>query len=275
MNHKSIKKTAYSLRKKIFQSIYDGQGGHVGGSFSIIDVLTYLYSEFLHIDPKNPDDPNRDRLIFSKGHACQALYWTLAEFGFFDEDIIKDYGSDGALFAGHPEFNKAPGIEISSGSLGHGPAIGAGIAHSGKLMGKDLNVYVIVGDGETNEGSIWEAAMCASQLKLSNFHLIIDNNGMESLEKTDNIMSIEPVDKKLEAFNFDVVRFNGHDFNEIQEAFKTNKEILNDRPKAYIADTVKAYGISFTQGVSMWHYRSPTKEELLKGLKELDEVINA
>tara|TARA_A100001011_G_C14213779_1_gene801090 strand:- start:255 stop:1082 length:828 start_codon:yes stop_codon:yes gene_type:complete len=275
MDLKKIKKISYGLRKKIFQSIYDGNGGHIGGSFSVIDLLTYLYAEILKIDPTNPEDPDRDRLIFSKGHSCQALYWALAEFKFFEEEIIMDYGSDGALFAGHPEFEKAPGIEISSGSLGHGPAIGVGMAYAAKLKNKNFDVYVIVGDGESNEGSVWEAAMSAAQLKLSNFHLIIDNNGMESLEKTDNIMSIEPIDKKLKAFNFDVVRFNGHDFKEIKKAFEINKELSNDKPKAYIADTIKAYGISFTQADTKWHFRAPSDDELEKGLKELDLVIDA
>lgn len=275
MELKEIKKISYRLRKKIFQSIYDGNGGHIGGSFSIIDVLTYLYAEILTIDPNQPEHPGRDRLIFSKGHSCQALYWVLAEFDFFDEEIIMDYGSDGALFAGHPEFEKAPGIEISSGSLGHGPSIGVGIAHAARLKNKNFDVYVIVGDGESNEGSVWEAAMSAAQLKLSNFHLIIDNNGMESLEKTDNIMSIEPIDRKLQAFNFDVVRFNGHDFQEIKNAFEANRKLSNDKPKAYVADTIKAHGISFTQGDSKWHFRSPSEDELKQGLKELDLVINA
>ena len=270
-----LKKISYKLRRDIFTSIYNGGGGHVGGSFSIIDALTYLYSEILEIDPKDPENPNRDRLIFSKGHSCQALYWALSYFGFYERSFLDDYGKNGARFAGHPEFEKAPGIEISSGSLGHGPSIGAGIAHACKLNKQNSRIFVIVGDGETNEGSVWEAILCASQLKLDNFYLLIDNNKLESLDKTNNILSIEPIDKKLESFGFETIRCNGHDFKEIDLTFKKLDNNSNKKPKAIILDTIKAYGISFTQGVTKWHYRSPTKEELKKGIKELDEIINA
>ena len=272
---KNLTKKSFKLRKKIFQSIYDGNGGHLGGAFSVIDILTYLYSQVLKIDPKDPNNKNRDRLIFSKGHASQALYWTLAEFSFFDEVLIETYGQDGSTFSGHPEYEKADGIEISSGSLGHGPAIGAGIAHAAKLNKQELNVYVIVGDGEVNEGSVWEALLCASQLKLDNFYLIIDNNGMESLDKTNNILSIEPIDKKLEAFNFEVERFNGNNFDEIHLAVERLKNKKSPYPKAMIADTTKGYGISFTANQTKWHARSPTDEELKLGLTELDKTINA
>ncbi|MDB9705234.1 transketolase [Gammaproteobacteria bacterium] len=268
MNNKILRDRSKSLRKKIFQSIHDGNGGHIGGSFSVIDLLNYLYSEVMVFNPKQPQLSSRDRLILSKGHSCLALYWTLAEFGYFDAELIESYGQDGSVFAGHPEYNKGSGIEISSGSLGHGPSIGVGIAHALKLKKINSRVFVIVGDGESNEGSVWEAAMSAAQLKLDNFYIILDNNGMESLDRTDNIMSIEPIDKKFDAFGFDVTRTNGHDFEEIHQYFQ-NVDTENGRPKCLIADTIKGYGLSFTQGVAKWHFRSPNDEELKLGLKEL------
>ena len=270
MNDKALRTRSKYLRKRIFQSVYHGNGGHIGGSFSVIDVLNYLYSEVLNFDPKQPKLETRDRLILSKGHSCLALYWTLAEFGFFDEGLIGSYGSDGSVFAGHPEYNKGSGIEISSGSLGHGPAIGVGIAHALKLKNISGRVFVIVGDGESNEGSVWEAAMSAAQLKLDNFYIIVDNNGMESLDKTENIMGIEPIDKKFDAFGFDVRRSNGHDFEEIHKSFQA-LNFFNSKPKCFISDTVKAHGLSFTQGIAKWHFRSPNDDEFQLGLKELSK----
>ena len=204
-NHLEIR--SKKLRKKIFQSVYEGNGGHIGGSFSVIDMLNYLYSEVLIYDPQNPKLEYRDRLVFSKGHSCLALYWILCESGFFKEELIKSYGADNSV-------------------------------------------------------------MSASQLKLDNYYIIVDNNGMESLDRTDNIMSIEPIDKKFNSFGFDVVRTNGHDFKNIDSAFKS-LPLDNFKPKCIISDTVKAYGLSFTAGIAKWHYRSPDEDEYMLGLKEL------
>ena len=270
MNNAALIKRSKKLRKKIFQSVYYGSGGHIGGAFSVIDILNYLYSEVLVFDPEQPKLVSRDRLILSKGHSCLALYWSLAEYGFFKEELIHSYGKDGSVFAGHPEYNKGSGVEISSGSLGHGPAIGVGIAHALKLRAINSRVFVVVGDGESNEGSVWEAAMSAAQLKLDNFYIIVDNNGMESLDRTDNIMSIEPLDKKFDAFGFDVVRTDGHDFLKIHDAFGKLNEV-NGKPKCFIADTVKAYGLSFTQGIAKWHFRAPNENEFEVGLQELSQ----
>jgi transketolase len=270
MNNKLLLDRSKSLRKRILQSVYDGNGGHIGGSFSVIDILNYLYSEVLVFDPNQPKLESRDRLILSKGHSCLALYWTLAEFKYFDEELIHSYGHDGSVFAGHPEYNKGSGIEISSGSLGHGPAIGVGIAHALKLKKISGRVFVVIGDGESNEGSVWEAAMSAAQLKLDNFYIIVDNNGMESLDRTDNIMSIEPIDQKFNAFGFDIARSNGHNFDEIHQSFH-ELDIVNGKPKCLIADTIKGYGLSFTQGIAKWHFRAPNNDELELGLKELSQ----
>jgi transketolase len=267
---KEIENLSNTQRKNILKSVYDGNGGHIGGSFSIIDCLTYMYANVLKFDINKPEADCRDRLIFSKGHSCLALYWTLVEYGFFDKKILLNYGQNGAVLAGHPEVDKVPGIEISSGSLGHGPSIGVGVALSGKLQKKKFNTYVIVGDGETNEGSVWEAAMSASQLNLENYFLIVDNNGMESLDKTDNIMSIEPIDKKLQYFGFEVVKINGHNFNQIQKSFSFLINSDSKKPKAIILDTVKAFGVSFMQGDAKWHYRAPTQSEYEQALQELE-----
>ena len=268
-----IKILSNNQRKNILKSVFDGGGGHIGGSYSIIDCLTYMYSKVLKYDLKKTDDPQRDRLIFSKGHSCLALYWTLVKFGFFEEKILLDYGKNGALLAGHPEVGKVPGIEISSGSLGHGPSIGVGVALSGKIKKLNYRTFVIVGDGETNEGSVWEAAMSASQLRLENYYIIIDNNGMESLDKTDNIMSIEPIDQKMENFGFEVISIDGHQFDQIETAFKTLNNSKIKKPKAIILNTIKAFGVSFMQGDSKWHYRAPSTDEYYLALEELEKKL--
>lgn len=259
------------LRKKILESIYHGNGGHLGGCFSIIDFLVFAYSSFLKIDPSLPNQDSRDRLILSKGHCSLALYWTLADFGFFSPSLIDNYGKDGAHFAGHPELGKAPGIEISSGSLGHGPSIGAGMALGLKKLRVSAKVVVICGDGEMNEGSVWEAIMCAAQLKLDNFYLVIDNNKLESLDFTNNIISIEPLNEKLRAFNFDVANADGHDFLDISSKMKS-LEKLNGMPKCLILDTIKGKGVSFTELISKWHFRSPSESEFISAMNELDGI---
>ena len=267
MDLKKIKKISYGLRKKIFQSIYDGNGGHIGGSFSVIDLLTYLYAEILKIDPTNPEHPDRDRLIFSKGHSCQALYWALAEFNFFEEEIIMDYGSDGALFAGHPEFEKAPGIEISSGSLGHGPAIGVGMAYAAKLKNKNFDVYVIVGDGESNEGSVWEAAMSAPKFELNNLSVIIDKNNFQQTGSNLEIMDLKNLNDKWKSFGWDVEEVDGHDIKEIKKYF--DKKAENDKPKLLIANTIKGKGFSFTENNNNWHHAIITEKLFNEAMKEI------
>lgn len=263
---------ATKIRKNILNSVYKGGGGHLGGCFSIIDFMVVLYHKFLNIDPLNPDSPDRDRMILSKGHCSLALYWILAEKGFFNPQLISNYGSDGANLAGHPELGKAPGIEASTGSLGHGPSIGVGCAIAAKSLYYQSKIFVICGDGEMNEGSVWEAIMCASQMRLDNFYLIIDNNKLESLDFTNNIISIEPIDERLKAFGFSIRRLDGHDHIKVAENLQSLFEEKNDKPKAIILDTIKGKGLSFTELVSKWHFRSPTADEYERGIQELDAM---
>lgn len=265
-----LSKKALELRRNILTTIYEGGGGHLGGCFSIIDFLLYAYKNFLKISPQNALNEDRDRLILSKGHCCLALYWVLADCGFFDSDLIRGYGKDGAIFAGHPELGKAPGIEASTGSLGHGPSIGVGMAVAAKKKGMfDTNVMVICGDGELNEGSVWEAIMCASQLKLNNFYLVVDNNKLESLDLTNNIISIEPLHERMIAFGFQVERVDGHCFAEIENGLNNLKNSTLPQPRCLILDTIKSKGLSFAELVPKWHFRSPTEQEYVGAMDEL------
>lgn len=262
---------ANELRKKILESIYRGGGGHLGGCFSIIDFLIYVYGNFLKVNPECPNDINRDRLILSKGHCCLALYWTLADNGFFSPDLISSYGKNGSTFAGHPEINKAPGIEASTGSLGHGPSIAVGMAIGLKKKGiGEARVLVICGDGEMNEGSVWEAIMCASQLKLDNFYLIVDQNKLESLDLTENIISIDPLRERMESFGFEVCKVNGHNFSEIEKGLARLQDSMVKAPKCLILDTIKGKGLSFAELVPKWHFRCPTEDEYKSALEELN-----
>ena len=257
------------LRQQIFTSIYTGNGGHLGGCFSIIDFLVVVYYKFLNFNTAEPYKLDRDKLILSKGHCSLALYWILSDVGFFDKDLIASYGEDGSHFAGHPELGKAPGIEASTGSLGHGPSIGVGAAISSKKYNFKNKILVICGDGELNEGSVWEAIMCASQHRLNNFYLIIDNNKLESLDLTNNIISIEPIHARLEAFGFKVIRVDGHSHSDIENGLLSLQADEVERPKCLVLDTNKGHGLSFTHLVPQWHFRSPTADEYERGLLEL------
>ncbi len=266
---KNLSKISNLLRKEILKSVYYGGGGHIGGSFSIIDILVYLYYKEINITKKNINSIKRDRLIFSKGHSCLALYWILINKGIVNKSIIQSYGKNNSILAGHPEHDKIPGIEISTGSLGHGPSIGCGIAYASKLKNIKNKVYVIVGDGEMNEGSIWESFLFAAQHNLNNLTIVIDNNRYESLNRTENIMGLEPLESKLIGFNFNVERCNGHNFKEIKNKIEILKNKKNLKPNILIADTIKAKGVSFMEGDSKWHYRQPSKEEFNLAYKEL------
>jgi transketolase len=252
--------------------IYHAKGGHIGGCFSVIDLLTNIYSNFLKFDNKNPEWEDRDYLILSKGHCCIALYVTLYHFGFFGKEIIESYSLNGGKIGGHPKKGDAPGIEATTGSLGHGLGIANGLALGNKLKSKNNKVFVVMSDGEMNEGSVWESVLFAAQHNLNNLYVILDNNNQISLDSLDNILSIEPVHQKFSSFGWNVKRINGHSHKEIKSAISSLSS-YNERPNVVIADTIKGKGVSFMEGVTKWHYRGPNDEEYMKALKELKEDL--
>lgn len=273
MNNAFIKKLSTKskiLRKEILDIVFNSNGGHIGGSYSILDVLYYLYNYHIDINPKKPFDPKRDYLIYSKGHCCLALYTVLSDRGFFNKKELKNYSKNNGKVGGHPKRFDLPGIEASTGSLGHGLSIANGIAHG--LLKKDFKnkVYVILGDGELNEGSVWEGLLYASQHNLHNLNIIIDNNNQISLDKLDNILSIEPIYKRLKTFKFNVYSFDGHNYEEIINNFESSKKNKKNKANIFISNSIKGKGISFMEGNFQWHYRGPNKEEYLKALSELD-----
>ena len=266
--------TANRLRIRILKMAQKAGGGHIGGSYSVIDLLTGLYFRFMRHDPADPNWAERDRLVFSKGHSCLALYNVLAETGYFALADLDRYCVDDGLFHGHPKRGLTPGVEATTGSLGHGLPIAVGMALAAKLDGLDHRVVCVLGDGECNEGSVWEAFMAGAQHKLSNLIAIIDYNKMESLDTVANILSIEPLAGRLEKFGWAVREIDGNDMAEVLSVlddlpFETNK------PSMIVAHTIKGKGVSFMEGVSMWHYRGPTADEAKNALTELESKILA
>ncbi|MBG9985011.1 transketolase [Aerococcaceae bacterium DSM 111022] len=261
---------ATEIRKRLWKMIYKAGAGHTGGDLSSADILTTLYFEVMNVDPNNPEDPNRDRYIQSKGHVAEVLWSTLALKGYFDEDILDTYYEYKSPLIGHPT-NKMPGIEMNTGSLGHGLAISVGIALAGKMDNKDYRVFTLLGDGELAEGSNWEAAMAASHYKLNNITAIIDSNKLQITGATEDVMNSYPLREKWEAFGWDVVEIDGHDFNQLIKELSQNES--SDKPKMVIANTVKGKGISMAEGQAGWHHHVPSDEEYEKGLAELDQKL--
>jgi len=255
---KNIRKSIVKMNAKAFAS-------HSGTALSTVDILSCLYFKIMNIDENNPNLVNRDKFILSKGHGSSALYATLSEKGFFDKKLLEGFYIDGGLLPGHLDKEAVPGVEVSSGSLGHGLSIGIGMAIANKVDKLDNNVYVMCGDGELNEGSVWEAIMFAPQNKLNNLTLIIDYNKLQGYGKTNEVINLEPLNEKLKAFNWDVIEINGHDFDEIEQSL--NK--ITNKPKAIIAHTIKGKGVSFMENEFVWHYKSPNQEQLKQALEEL------
>lgn len=264
-----FKKKAKELRKVVFESICNGGGGHIAGSLSIIEILIVLYHKILKIDPQKPKDPSRDRFILSKGHAGVALYAVLADKGFFSKSELDKFGKKDSILGGHPDMHKVPGVEASTGSLGHGFPFAVGVALAGKLDKKDYRVFVLLGDGECQEGSIWEAAMFAPQHKLDNLIAIVDYNKMQAMDYLNNIVSLDPLVDKWKAFGWEVREVDGYDFHRLQEIFE-NVPFVKGKPSLIIAHTIKGKGISFMQNSPIWHYRLPNEEELKIACKELN-----
>lgn len=260
---------ATKIRKNILEMHHISQESHVGAAFSCVDILTVLYFKILNIDPKNPKLKNRDRFILSKGHAAAALYSILAQRGFFPEKVLKTFCLGGGL-PGHTTKNCVPGIETSAGSLGHGLPIGAGMALAEKGSNKKYRIFVLMGDGECDEGSVWEAALFSSHHKLDNLTVIIDRNNLQGLGKTNEVLNLEPLKEKWTAFGWQAVEIDGHNFDEIEKTlnsipFKKNK------PSVVICNTVKGKGVSFMEDKLEWHYKSTTEEQYNLALKDLNK----
>ena len=259
---------ANEVRKSIVKMLCEAKSGHPGGSLSAADVVTALYFSEMNIDPANPTDPNRDRFVLSKGHAAPVLYAALAERGYFNKDLLMTLRKLGSMLQGHPDMRKVPGVEISSGSLGQGLSVGNGMALAARISNQDYRVYVLMGDGELQEGQVWEAAMSAAHYKLDNVCAIVDSNNLQIDGNVDKIMNIEPLDKKWEAFGWNVIKVDGHKFEEILDAFEKAKQVKG-QPTVIIAKTTKGKGISFMENVCEFHGVAPTKEQTEKALIEL------
>ena len=263
-----LEKIAKKIRIGILEQVYKAQSGHPGGSLSIADILTVLYFNELNIDEKNPNWDQRDRLILSKGHCSPALYSCLAHRGFFAKKELENFRKINSNLQGHPDMNKVPGVDMTSGSLGQGLSVANGIAIAGKLDKKNYRVYCILGDGEIEEGQIWEAAMAANKYKLDNLCIIIDNNNLQIDGTIEKVMSSYPIDEKFRSFGFQVINIDGHDIEEIMKAFEVAKNIKG-KPTCIIAKTIKGKGISFMENQVSWHGKAPNEEQFIQGMKEL------
>ena len=263
---KFLELTSKNLRRRIL-NVAAGRGGHIGGSFSAVDIILTLYKNILSINLEDPKWPERDRFILSKGHCSLALYAVLEEIGFLDPGELDTYTLKGSRLAGHAEHFEIPAIEMTTGSLGHGISCAAGMALAAKISGKNWKVFCVIGDGECNEGSVWETLLFAAQQNLKNLIIIVDNNKMESLDLTKNILSIEPLAEKFTSFNFEVREIDGHNFKEIFLSLTTLPKF--DKPIIIVANTVKGKGVSFMENTPMWHYRAPSEIELINALAEL------
>ncbi|OOB78430.1 MAG: transketolase [Epulopiscium sp. Nuni2H_MBin001] len=262
--------TAIELRRRVIESIYHAKSGHPGGSLSICDILAVLYFDEMNIDPTNPHDPDRDRLVLSKGHAAPALYAALALKGFFPIENLNTLRKVDSDMQGHPCMNKIAGVDMSTGSLGQGLSIANGMALAAKYDKKDYRVYVICGDGEIQEGQIWEAAMSCAHYKLDNLTLFIDLNGLQIDGTTNEVMSIGPIDKKFEAFGFNVLSIDGHNEHEIKSAIASAKK-CKGKPTAVICKTVKGKGVSFMEDEVGFHGSAPNEEQYKLAMKELEQ----
>ncbi len=268
MNIDEIQEKAKEIRKDIITEVYCAKSGHPGGSLSIADIMAVLYFDELKINEKDPKWEDRDRLILSKGHCSPALYAALAERGFFKKEELKTFRKLGSKLQGHPDLNKVPGVDMTSGSLGQGLSVANGIAIAGKMDNKDYRVYVIVGDGEIEEGQIWEAAMTSSKYKLDNLCLIIDNNNLQIDGTIEEVKSSYPIDKKFESFGFNVLKIDGNNIEDILRAFYIAKNTKH-KPTCIIAKTKKGKGVSFMENKAEWHGKAPSEEEYNLAMEEL------
>jgi len=270
---KKLKLKAEEIRKSLLNLVFSAKAGHIGGSLSSVEVETALYFHVMNIDPSNPQDPNRDRFILSKGHSVEAYYAVLAAKGFINQDLLDTYGHLGTKLAGHPT-KKVPGIELNSGALGHGLSVGVGMAIAAHMDKKAFRTYVLMGDGEQGEGSIYEAAMSASHYKLGNLVAIIDRNTLQISGLTEDVMSLEPMRERWEAFGWEVFDVQGNDMEDLVKTFDAF-DYTTDKPKLIISHTTKGNGISYMEKVAKWHHGVPDEAQYQLALQEIDERINA
>lgn len=257
---------AKRVRKDVLNMTYMNKSSHIGSALSIVELLTVLYNDILKYDIKNPQAKDRDRFILSKGHAGVSLYATLAEIGFFSTDILKTHYTNGSHLSGHVSHKNIPGVEISTGSLGHGVSIATGIALAGKLNQEKYRVFVIAGDGEMEEGTVWESIIFASHKNLDNLYLIVDHNKFQSLDTCENTIGFNNISSKIKPFGWEVVEVDGHNIDEIKNSILSLK---SKKPKCIIANTIKGKGISFMENKIEWHYKSPNKEQFEQAITEL------
>lgn len=268
----SLQIFATKARMGVLEGVYNAKAGHPGGSLSICDVLSYLYNVEMHVDPKNPKDPGRDRLVLSKGHAAPALYATLALKGYFPVEDLKTLRKSDSYLQGHPNMDKVPGIDMSTGSLGQGISVAVGMALGGKLDKADYRVYAILGDGEIEEGQVWEAAMLAGNKGLDNLAAIVDNNNLQIDGTMEEVNSPYPIPDKFRAFNWNTVEIDGHDFDQIEDAFAKAKQ-CKGKPTAIIMKTIKGKGVSFMENAVGWHGSAPNTEQYEQAMEELKAAL--
>ena len=269
-----MEKNACKVRMYTIEGVFNAKSGHPGGSLSAADIITYLYFKEMKVDAAHPDDPNRDRFVLSKGHCCPSLYGALALKGYFSGEEIKSLRHIGAMLQGHPDMKGTPGVDMSSGSLGQGVSAACGMALAGKYDKADYRVYAMLGDGECEEGQVWEAAMFAAHNKLDNLCLIVDFNGLQIDGSVNDVAGLEPLDKKFEGFGFEVLKIDGHNFDEIEAAFNKAKTVKG-KPTVIIAKTIKGKGVSYMENQVGWHGKAPNAEEYKVAMDELNAKLKA
>lgn len=271
-NVEALKKIAVEVRKDIIEEVYSAKSGHPGGALSCADILTVLYFNQMNVDEKKPEDPNRDRLILSKGHASPALYAVLAEKGYFPKEELKNFRKIGSKLQGHPDMKNIPGVDMTTGSLGQGLSAGVGMALASKMDKAGCKIYCILGDGEIEEGQVWEALTAASKNKLDNLCVILDNNNLQIDGEIEKVGGMSNITEKLLSFGFNVVNINGHNIDEIIDAITTAKQ-TKEKPTAIIAKTVKGKGVSFMENNASWHGKAPNEEEYNLAIEELNKSM--
>lgn len=267
-----LKVTANNIRKSVIEEVYSASSGHPGGSLSAADILTVLYFNQMNIDPKDPKNENRDRFVLSKGHASPVLYAALAERGFFNKEELKSFRKLGSMLQGHPDMKGVPGVDMSTGSLGQGLSAANGMALASKLDSKGYRVYALLGDGEIQEGQIWEAAMTSCHYKLDNLCVIVDNNNLQIDGSVDNVMNVYPIDEKFRSFGFEVFTVDGNNIDELITIFEKAKTVKG-KPTAIVAKTIKGKGVSYMENQAGWHGKAPKEDEYKTAMEDLNKLV--